>query len=319
MEDETPKKITCITCDSDSAENCVDPKSVETKCESTTGCYTVADKDRVVRGCIGDEEIKDPKDCNENSDDCVPCSDENDCNKQVIPKEKCYFGQFAKGNVPEMNSTHSIECPRAPKLLGCYHLIGDKTVEKGCFNQLTDRRKNACKTNDNCLTCEGDHCNNQDDSLLCYACNGKTDPNCELSKGTNANVICPNNAACLVGIDVNGYTHRGCDLGAQENVGNFSRGFQICHEKLCNGGIFPEFRFKCYQCENSEGCDKLTSEDHQNLDAQVCKIHAEPFDCFSYLSEGKCFVERRILENFLFLLSFLNWKYFQMTKYIVDV
>lgn len=279
----------CIKCHSVGLESpCLsNPESSEITetCESTdSGCYLLtSSKSDVTRGCVGDNSVDGLEDC-ANPDECVHCSNEDKCNKQPIVIEQCYAVQHEINSPAENITLEKVDCPIAAKPLGCYNWKEVGTITKGCVSDLVERRRKQCRKSEDCTICEGSLCNESEKpaSLECYECDGKSDSDCV--RFTNKIAKCEDpNLGCIVGIDAEGYTQRRC---ASNNITNFEPS-HVCHENHCNNQTLPANRLECYQCGNSTECDQLAPNSTQNLLPQLCQTYAEPFMCFSYLSDGK--------------------------------
>lgn len=143
-------------------------------------CFTFAQGDQVVRGCLQDHYhlVDEHFDCSD-SDSCQRCSDKPFCNNIPIEQNTCY----------QCNSTENEACFRNPNFQAeklcpysfeqrCYHLNDDKAdfVERGCVSTLTKEQKERCSIENGCIVCNGTACNQLRLEVFakCYECNTTT-------------------------------------------------------------------------------------------------------------------------------------------------
>ncbi|KAL5278414.1 hypothetical protein ACFFRR_003196 [Megaselia abdita] len=108
-------------------------------------------------------------------------------------------------------------------------------------------------------------------ALQCVSCDSSKDITCV---GNGLSLSLPNvtcSTECMVSINSFGDTIRGCSIGENPCEGNAL--CETCSSDICNGGIFPDDRLKCLQCDD---CYNSTS-------------FPLPTYCQNYLDNDQCF------------------------------
>lgn len=130
----------CKSCISSDDEDCMDKPwiSADRTCPNyLDSCYTHVQDGVVRRNCIGDGFINSTEQCN-NSEHCLPCSDDYKCNGEQITPEICYSCDSHVNatckNISWLDEKYYVqECPISIRKQGCYHLIEkeNKRHERG--------------------------------------------------------------------------------------------------------------------------------------------------------------------------------------------
>lgn len=237
----------------------------------------------MIRGCVGDKIIPTLDKCSD-PENCVFCSQSDDCNREQILPEKCYHGSYDKTHPYDLSASEPIDCPLAPIPLGCYDEMKSGVRVKGCLSSMSTEEIKACKSNPFCDTCHGDGCNNRTGlQRQCFKCNTEMSYEClEPTQKTRVESCDGIKNLCIVGIDEDGVTHRGCVDDADMKALTIN---ETCKEDFCNGKMYPENRLKCIQCGNSEECDEITPEnsDEWKLLIGICKNYKKNDECYSFL------------------------------------
>lgn len=288
----------CLTCHSQTDPNCVaNIKSVEVKvCPdyNDNKCYTIINDDKTVqRGCCGPDKNFQKKFSQHENPQCEICVNrlKNACNDNEL-LDTCI----------ECDSNTDPLCRNQPEQIkesvctvkplidshGCYLNSSSEEIKRGCFEDLELLQGFECRRKSGqCQRCIGKNCNKKVTfQQKCHICNGTENPSCAEAK-TNNTVLCQNyGSSCFVGIDGNGFTHRGCITPKLASDGPnlfdgeyFQKGFKICYDNLCNGLVMPENRFECYQCQG-EKCKNFKES------SKICNIFSENDECFAYMSAG---------------------------------
>lgn len=300
----TGEEIECRRCastndyeESPNAANCITEfhANDKVKCPADSYCYVYNDKRIIRRGCIGKEDkfVKEKKFCDENKEICVSCSEKSFCNELKLELDECFQVEYDKTNLPSQNNwPPSVKCPIGSlKPLGCYHMEKNDIVKRGCVSNLDEEAQKNCKNDKNCKICIGQKCNSKVTlHRECTYCDESVKgKNCaESSELLSSKTDCSDvSNSCLVGVDANGYTHRICAKQG-DNAKKFPKGFEICHNDLCNDKTYPMNRMKCFQCEGDNAdCPLQTPESKQKLNSKVCEIFADKDQCYTYIADGK--------------------------------
>lgn len=162
-------------------------------------------------------------------------------------------------------------------------------VKRGCIQDLTPSEGQECLNGtETCKSCEWSNCNTKTSFQECYNCNSKNDRRCSRGVQSAKKEVCKTYySACIIGIDKEGYTHRGCSMDYKDMMHGFSHRYDNCAENNCNSQIFPEDRLKCYQCNGEESCNFMSPDSTDvNLQPQPCGISSDFDQCFTYINKG---------------------------------
>lgn len=214
-------------------------------------------------------------------------------------------------NHPELLSRKTCELTNSiDKDLGCYLFHDDfDRVRRGCVSDLTEQLHKMClNKSDQCKICKESDCNTKVQFQHCYTCTSKDILNCahnissELNSAELYRSICPNYMdQCLMALDSEGYTVRQCflkELVQMEELEKFSM-HDVCEENMCNGGMYPENRIQCFQCDGDETCNSLEINKNEPLEEMACKVYSKYDECFMYLDEGEKIKTIFFLEIFI--------------------
>lgn len=302
----------CLTCHSETDSNCVaNTKSVEVKvCPdyNDNKCYTIINDDKTVqRGCCGpDKNFRKKCSINENPQ-CGICINrlKNSCNDNKLLDTCIECDSITDPlcrNQPEQIKESVCTVEPITDSQGCYLNSSSGEITRGCFEDLDILKTFECQRgSEHCQRCIGQNCNKKVNfQQKCHICNGTEDASCAEAKKNNT-VLCQNyGSSCFVGIDANGFTHRGCITPKLASDGvkmfdgeHFKKEFEICYDDLCNGLIMPENRFECYQCQG-EKCKNLKET------SKICNIFLENDECFAYIHSGTLFffLQKKIKYDF---------------------
>lgn len=284
------KSLACVKCVSQThGSDCMYGDGIKYlgNCFNDIGqCYTLILDGNVTRGCVGDELIPDQisaqkysnsiKLCNSGTfcnqekllDTCIVCSG-IDCESPSLEMEKvCSYGPTSQGCYLKINSTNNLH-------------------ERGCMEILSKEDQQKCHMpgSQYCQSCPKRNCNQKVNfNQVCNFCDGTRHKNCFLEVSDAATTTCIGySSICLTGIDKNGFTHRLCSQGEEEDAERFANGFETCYTDRCNSNVFPENRLECYQCEKDRLCDHPSVE----LKGKMCRTY--PDKCFVYGKEGNFF------------------------------
>ncbi|XP_055307068.1 uncharacterized protein LOC129571321 [Sitodiplosis mosellana] len=184
----------------------------------------------------------------------------------------------------ELNDTMVEMCPYAERDLGCFHMITDSKVVRGCVVELKEIEKEKCMANDEtCKTCFGASCNRKKNFSQCYVTDEPYTP-LPLPYYTKASPkFCAKyNDQCFIQVLENDTVIRGCveeyaaehDLSQKflsENVPDNK--YQLCSEPLCNEKLDPIY---CYSCDSSNlSCTKIRSDFQKQ-----CPLEAKSSGCY---------------------------------------
>lgn len=279
--DEIPESEKCLT---------EFPANDKVKCPEDSHCYVYNDKRTIRRGCIGkdDKFVKEKKFCDENKEICLSCAGKSLCNDIKLEVDQCFQVEYNKSNLPSENNWPPFsKCPvKTLKPVGCYHMEKNDIVVKGCISNLDV----DCKSDKNCEVCFGEKCNSKVTSHReCVYCNESVNANCAETSELSSTADCSKiSNSCLVGVDANGYTHRLCAANHGNNANAFPKGFEICHNDLCNNRTYPANRMKCFQCQgDNNDCTLQTPESKKKLYSKVCEIFSDKDECYTYIEDGK--------------------------------
>lgn len=253
-------------------------------------CYTILIKNVVQRGCVSANDLYFPhlnatQQC-QNSDECEICKDSKLCNAQKIT-DTCIKCDSSESNSTCVTVTKAVPCSlrrNFAKSAGCYLSINGSTHIRGCMSDLNLNEQKLCQQqNTNCQSCKYPNCNLKElFKTTCFECDGEVDFSCAHITSRASQVVCYDyTKTCAIGIDKNGFTHRGF-ISYNQLHSLFPLGFKICNELLCNHGIYPSNRPTCYQCEDNHKCVTL-----EMLNSTVCDIY--PDQCFAYLDNSSYF------------------------------
>lgn len=253
-------------------------------------------KKNLRRGCVGDDLVPSQEICTNNLQACIACSIGDKCNNKNFNNERCIKTEYAVNNpIIGSNEQSSVECPISLDPLGCYHFERNGMVNKGCVSSLDKKLQNEIKSSKDCEICFGPNCNSKLSRMRkCIYCDGPTDLNCADTPQLHQTINCED--SCLVGVDVNGFTHRQCASNQLNDTQQYPNGFDLCQNDSCNANIFPNNRLKCFQCNGDIDCSFRTS----NVTAQrssVCQMFSRYDQCYTHFGTGK-----------------QNNPYFQLTK-----
>lgn len=270
---------------------CIESPSLNLgKCESDTGfCYTYTTEKYFFRGCIGDSIIANKTICN-NPANCTSCWS-NQCNSKPITLEKCYSDIYDKHHPFDVSKTNSIECPVSFESQGCYDMIDDMPKRKDCVSALSKDEKIKCKQNDMCEICHGNKCNRGTGSKRkCFSCYSKTDSDCiepiiSGPKWTRFRTCKYSTSSCIVAIDAEGHTQRGCVKNHSMIAVEYPGGADVCNTDFCNSRLYPMERLKCFHCNGSQECDQLSREHPElwTLKTEYCQRHLQDDSCISFI------------------------------------
>lgn len=261
-------------------------------CASDSHCYIYNDNKIIRRGCINkdDRYVSDKSFCDKNKDICISCDGPAYCNGNKLEIELCFQDTYNISVVPSGHeSTPKIKCPiDSFESLGCYHMEKNDIVRKGCVSNLKDEDRKDCKDQKDCEICPGKICNSKVvRKRFCVHCNETVDANCaepaNIPKSTDCSYV---SSFCIVGIDLNGYTHRNCGKNQTNGANEFPKGFEMCHSDLCNNKTYPDNRLNCYQCQGDADCNLQTPESKQKLHSKVCEIFSDKDQCYTYIEQG---------------------------------
>ncbi|CAD7079808.1 unnamed protein product [Hermetia illucens] len=274
--------FSCISCDSDNDENCkhgdtsawvcrvnvTDVCTVNVLHGRSESCFTYHNGEKVVRGC------------SRLSPDLVMQSQyisvcrTSDCNDDCIITPTCYVCDSNQDQncLMDQGSLTPQDCPQ--ETLSCYTCKHeDQSITRGCGGNGT------FSGNTTCLSCWDENGCNSNLIQTCYHCNSGTDNNCATWQNTSALDIAVCTGKCVVKVNDLSFTVRGCQTGSLR----CAPGDSLCKEcdgDNCNGGVFPEERQLCYQCDSSnENCDS----DQSNSPPPACSQYMSSDGCFQYL------------------------------------
>uniref|UniRef100_A0A1A9WZI1 DUF753 domain-containing protein n=1 Tax=Glossina brevipalpis TaxID=37001 RepID=A0A1A9WZI1_9MUSC len=153
----------------------------------------------------------------------------------------------------------------------CYIKVGmTGNVIRGC---VANYAIGNCEA-PSCFTCNFDGCN---DHNTCKSCsiNNDTCSRTDVSDKKFDEICESSQTQCLVKVADGGKVERRC---AQESDYCFNnKTCKLCSGPLCNGGIFPEDRLSCFQCNGTD-----------------CKYSFQPLTqgsyCSNYVENDKCYV-----------------------------
>lgn len=292
----TPSASNCLKCDSsiDSVECIYQPNYTKMCISNTRNCYihlSEVNSQKVLRrGCV------DPQDPNVNNqlactnpDICVVCVNGNKCNSKELRKERCINAEYTI-NSPMItpSESSSVECPTSLDPLGCYHFERSGSVTKGCVSSLTKQLRDEIRSSRDCEICFGNNCNSKLTRIRkCIQCDGTISANCsEIPVQQVSNDFCSSQSdSCLVGIDVNGYTHRICASSQTSDYHlRYPNGFELCQNDSCNANAFPSNRLKCFHCNGDvDNCHTTNTFKRPT----ACQIYSRNDECYTYFDKGK--------------------------------
>ncbi|XP_055306430.1 uncharacterized protein LOC129570749 isoform X2 [Sitodiplosis mosellana] len=312
----------CLICHSQTDPNCVsNTTAVQVKvCPAYENkCYTLINDDKTVqRGCADKDENFIRK-CYHSNSQCDICSNhvKNVCNDNHL-LDTCIVCDSSTDPLcrkqPEQIKDRACSVNPLKNTDGCYLDSSDGKITRGCVRNLQYSKQFECRSGTSqCKSCNGANCNKKVSiQQKCYSCNGTEDMSCQTKSSDT--IFCQKYASsCFVGIDGNGFTHRGCitpQITSNDKFDKrqFPKALEICYDDLCNGVTLPENRFKCYQCEG-EDCKDFKEK------SKICRIFADKDECYAYLSADG--IEYRGCMSDLSELKTLAMKSFQMEVLIM--
>ncbi|XP_058122266.1 uncharacterized protein LOC131293051 [Anopheles ziemanni] len=249
--------------------------------ESATGCFMLLTEPEgglrtLFRGCNTDDAYSE---CREDQN-CVSCSGDA-CNRG--PKTGALFCAHCSGvDECELNNP-APSCSETIFYNRCYMYSDvDGTLMKGCLLDLEPGSELATACYDpadrRCQYCTGASCNRQH----CISCDTRTDGlDCVLgleSGNLRYDMCTGNNDGCLMVVDAEGHTVRGCvDQSAEPCENTVACSVDVAMGS--NKDLFPPERLRCYRCNGEERCD----EEQDEGTAQYCLFYYGTDDgCYTY-------------------------------------
>lgn len=304
----------CLVCNSSvDGIMCVEnPQEIQSKsCQSE--CYMHVKDGIVVRGCVGDEFIKESTDCM-NRDVCKLCSDKENCNNDKIKAERCMVCDSNENSNCKTNLTNlnAVYCPLAARWMGCYHLINAEQIKRGCMSQLPKSELRKCRGNVGglCKFCFGENCNRRNSFTKCFNCNSMSDPHCISNNGSIEIKVCRSyKDDCFT--FTRGYTvKRGC-------VNEMPEGFlKECNEEkekcekclsvdddICNKRSLNDDT--CFECDSD--IDPRCRDQPEHFREKICSIGStDSLGCF--LNRNGNRIKRGCIQDLIFSYRELCWK-----------
>lgn len=285
----------CFVCDSTNNSSCLSlDKTYETEmCDNYQNqCFTYTDGRSVIRNCLEDMNQSFIISCKNAGDSKCSLCQEPGCNDRSIV-DKCVScvsdnERLCRDNVELLNQTI---CSLSPLSSGCYLDDNDSTISRGCVNQLTAKQRKKClKQSKTCQTCFQPGCNQKDKfQQKCIICHGDEDDDCASTQNDQNTVHCLDySASCLVGIDVDGFTHRQCSKNGSGDAHEFQLGYELCFREECNDGVYPNDRLQCYHCDGDADCTfKNTNSTTKEELLYACNLYQDDDQCFTAYGEGE--------------------------------
>ncbi|XP_055308420.1 uncharacterized protein LOC129572482 [Sitodiplosis mosellana] len=228
----------------------------------------------------------------------IPCDNDN-CTK-INSFERICFKCDSKDDpncANEVNDSMSQLCPFADEDLGCFHMINDSNVIRGCTVELEESDKQKCLANDDsCKSCfETEGCNRQQSFSKCYAIDQSIEVPLHVFDRKMWPKICAKyNDTCFTLLLQNYTVIRGCvdEYAAEnglppnflvENEENY-REYEVCSTPLCNyKPLTASFCLACNSDDDSECREKARS-------SRICPLQTNPSGCYHF--DNGSYVER---------------------------
>ncbi|KAM7352124.1 uncharacterized protein ACRADG_004763 [Cochliomyia hominivorax] len=107
-------------------------------------------------------------------------------------------------------------------------------------------------------------------AIVCYKCDSISMEECATTLNeTDLPYENCKSLDCIMSI-VDTVTYRGCGGETPTTGASYKK---ACNDNLCNKGVYPPGRLKCYQC-SGRGCDKISGKPHP------CPTHHEEDECY---------------------------------------
>lgn len=181
----------------------------------------------------------------------------------------------------------------------CYTFVENDITTRGCLHDLPQNLQNKCKDGSNgCEICSDSKCNNVPITGECYTCNSKDTLECA-SGSLPRSFLRKCKAAmseCVVGIDKDGFTHRGCLDDFPKPLDDvLPLGNRVCDTDRCNKK-YPKERLSCYQCAESAECNDVLN--NSRTEALSCRIYSAFEHCYTFMDEdGKLYLNHSEKSN----------------------
>ncbi|XP_055308419.1 uncharacterized protein LOC129572481 [Sitodiplosis mosellana] len=225
----------------------------------------------------------------------LPCDNEK-CTKINSWERSCFKcdtkddSNCANG----VNDSMRQMCPFADEDLGCFHMINDSNVIRGCVVELDESEKQKCLANDDsCKSCfETDGCNRQQSFSECFVTDqpisNLSPPNVFETKSW-PKICAKYNDTCFTQVLENDTVIRGCldeyaaknDLPARSlsKIEGNNRRYQVCSTPLCNGKqLTASF---CYACNS---IDKPRCATEPSMFKKKCPLEINPSGCYHFIN-----------------------------------
>ncbi|XP_055375807.1 uncharacterized protein LOC129608355 [Condylostylus longicornis] len=248
-------------------------------------CFVYHRLNKVERGCT-----KLRPDISNDKEHFLTC-DGDKCNNKCLNATKCVACDSSDDPNCKNNPVDTKLKLCGPEESSCYTKIVNPS--KGIIKRDCGAPFDLNYTN----LCQGDGCNNRE-IQKCYNCSSKTDPNCSKWVNSNGivNEICEtSNDECLIAITADQHTVRGCksqNLYCNETEVNTCKS---CAGPLCNSGLFPDTRLKCYQCRDSDVCNR---DQRSNGIPTACTNFTSDDECIEFIDEKQTNIIRGCKSDF---------------------
>ncbi|KAH8350556.1 hypothetical protein KR067_008039, partial [Drosophila pandora] len=111
-------------------------------------------------------------------------------------------------------------------------------------------------------------------AIICYHCDSIALPECSQTLGEVGvlpYIDCPTELTCAMSI-VDSITYRGCAANTPTTGATYSKS---CSSNLCNTGVYPPGRLKCYHCAGSDCVAAPVGK------PKPCRYHLEEDQCYT--------------------------------------
>ncbi|XP_055920202.1 uncharacterized protein LOC129951877 [Eupeodes corollae] len=244
--------VKCLSCDSQTDENCViNPKSIKStklchkSCMVAMYARNVTDSQsayELSRSCLDDKDLDEREMCSKGKDAfCKACKGDK-CNVDFLPENrlKCYK---CLGDCEDSKSEY---CARFKKDDQCYFKFDEQKdlIELGCGSDLDSQDLVAQVKSKNLLLCDGPECNFFDkipQASHCKVCHSATDINCAIDPTQIGKIVTCNMpySQCYSMVSDGGKTIRGCinelqDESFYQCLIDGGKNCQACSGENCN-------------------------------------------------------------------------------------
>lgn len=315
---EFEEKISCVKCTPDENSNCnvIDETATATECAQTAVgykdmCYTLQKGGVSHRGCLYEAPNEIFVECeNPFSEACVTCNQTN-CNRipivnedlelnpfhQVVREDFCYKcdSSVDPNCINQLNNSMIEKCDSTGEGLGCYHMITEAGVKRGCVQDLEKNLKKKCLANDDtCKICTDRECNSRSNFSECFVTNeGQRKELANLKSSSSPQICTKYDDKCFTLVLAGVLVVRGCLYDLQKNIPpNFlsaqsDKSFAVCSGRLCNDKVVePSY---CITCDSSN--QKCIDDPYSMRLRKQCKLlEINPSGCYHF--DNGTFIER---------------------------